>query len=152
ALQRRSGMRHPTTLPSRSAESIEVDAGTWAPVALASLRKVLGALRPLAPTVFTAHVRRRPAEWNRLVPGSVADAPDISDLALSPSERRLHKESEQTLRVLNAAAALIVDVLRQSGRSLHVENAGEADLVSLRGLMRAVEWARLEGLDDAIHL
>lgn len=138
---------------ARSAPRVlEVDAGQFAPVAFGSLRKVFAVLQDHAPSIFAEHLRRRPAEWSRLLPGSVQGAPDLSDLALSPSERRLHKESEQVFRILNAGASLMVEVLRDTGCTLRVLNVGEADLVSLRGLVRAAEWAGLEGVAEGLQL
>ncbi|XXF76939.1 tetratricopeptide repeat protein [Myxococcaceae bacterium GXIMD 01537] len=128
-------------LPARA---VEVDAAVSLPVAFAGLRKVLQALAAHAPEVMKDAARRRPAEWNRLFPGSVAGVADLADLALTPSERRLHRESEQVLWVLNVAARAVLDALRESGRTLVVRRAGACDLVSLRGLMRAVECSRLE--------
>ncbi len=99
-----------------------------------------------------ALARAHAPEWNRLFPGAVAGAPDLSDLALSPSERRLHRESEQVFWILNFGAKAVLGALRATGKSLVVRNVGECDLVSLRALMRAEEWARLEGLEGRIEL
>ncbi|HLL53916.1 MAG TPA: hypothetical protein VK447_10240 [Myxococcaceae bacterium] len=139
----------PVTLPSHS---IQVDGGVALPVAFSGLRKVLSALQQVAPATVSRAVARHPSEWNRLFPGSVAEAPDLSDLALSPSERRLHRESEQTFWILNLAAKVILAVLRDTGLSLVIHEAGASDLVSLRGVMRAIEWSRIEGLSGQIVL
>lgn len=136
----------------RQERALEVDAGLALPVAFGGLRKVLAALRADAPQAMATAAARHPAVWNRLFPGTVQDAPDLSDLALSPSERRLHRESEQTFWILNVAARTLLDALRESSRPLVIRNAGESDLVSLRGVMRAVEWARMEDLSGKLVL
>lgn len=127
------------------ARRLEVDAAVALPVAFSGLRRVLRAVEEFAPEEMKRAARRRPAAWNRLFPGSVEGVPDLADLALTPSERRLHRESEQVMWVLNVAARALLDGLRASGRTLEVRHAGACDLVSLRGLMRAVEWARVDG-------
>ncbi|QSQ25146.1 tetratricopeptide repeat protein [Pyxidicoccus parkwayensis] len=139
----------PAVLPSRA---LEVDAGVALPVAFGGLRKVLRACEEAAPDVVGALARAHPSEWNRIFPGSINGVPDLSDLALTPSERRLHRESEQMFWVLNVAAKAIVETLRTSGRPLVLHGAGECDLVSLRAVMRAAEWSRLEGLDGTLLL
>ncbi|MCY1079512.1 hypothetical protein [Archangium lansingense] len=139
----------PGVLPGRA---IEVDAGVALPVAFGGLRKILRACEDAAPEAVRPLAQQRPAEWNRLFPGAVQGAPDLTDLALTPSERRLHRESEQIFWVLNLAARAIVETLRASGRPLVIHGAGECDLVSLRAVMRAAEWGRLEQLEGRILL
>ena len=139
----------PSVLPSRA---LEVDAGVALPVAFGGLRKVLRACEDAAPEVVRALARAHPSEWNRLFPGAIDGVPDLSDLALTPSERRLHRESEQMFWVLNVAAKAIVETLRACGRPLVLHGAGECDRVSLRAVMRAAEWSRLEGLDGTLLL
>ena len=139
----------PGVLPGRA---IEVDAGVALPVAFGGLRKILRACEDAAPEAVRPLAQQRPAEWNRLFPGSIQGAPDLTDLALTPSERRLHRESEQIFWVLNLAARAIVETLRVSGRPLVIHGAGECDLVSLRAVMRAAEWGRLEQLEGRILL
>ncbi|WNG46504.1 hypothetical protein F0U60_22090 [Archangium minus] len=134
------------------AAAIEVDAGVALPVAFGGLRKILRACEDATPETVRALARQRPSEWNRLFPGSMEGAPDLTDLALTPSERRLHRESEQMFWVLNLAARAIVETLRESGQSLVIHSAGECDLVSLRAVMRAAEWCRLEQLEGRILL
>ncbi|WPB73386.1 hypothetical protein KYC5002_30550 [Archangium violaceum] len=139
----------PAVVPGRA---IEVDAGVALPVAFGGLRKILRACEDAAPEAVRPLALQRPAEWNRLFPGSIQGAPDLTDLALTPSERRLHRESEQMFWVLNLAARAIVETLRASGRPLVIHGAGECDLVSLRAVMRAAEWGRLEQLEGRILL
>lgn len=138
-------------VPQADQGAVEADAGTYLPAAFSGLRKIVRALEAVAPQARARWSASHPSEWNRLFPGAVNDAPDLSDLALTPSERRLHRESEQTFRVLNVAAGFIVDALRACERPLVIRNSGEADLVSLRGVMRAVEWARWQGVPAQIH-
>jgi tetratricopeptide (TPR) repeat protein len=130
---------------STPARAIEVDAGVALPVAFGGLRKILQLLGEHAPAVVKRAAEQHPAVWNRLFPGAAQGAPDLSDLALSPSERRLHRESEQAFWILNMVARLILDAIEEAGRPLVIRNAGQCDLVSLRGLMRAIEWARIDG-------
>ncbi|QRO01339.1 hypothetical protein JRI60_21090 [Archangium violaceum] len=139
----------PSMLPARA---IEVDAGVALPVAFGGLRKILQACEDAAPEAVRPLARQRPSEWNRLFPGSIQGAPDLTDLALTPSERRLHRESEEIFWILNLAARAIVETLRVSGRPLVIHGAGECDLVSLRAVMRAAEWGRLEQLEGRILL
>lgn len=136
---------------SAGTSPVEVDVSAAVPVAFTGMRRLLAELESAAPEIVRRHSERAPAEWNRFFPGAKGDAPDLSDLALSPSERRLHRESEQVFRLLNFAARVILDVLAQTQRPLLVRNAGASDLLSLRGLMRAVEWGRLEKLDHLIR-
>ncbi|QDE98372.1 hypothetical protein BHS05_22400 [Myxococcus xanthus] len=137
----------PAALPSHA---IEVDVGVALPVAFGGLRKVLRACEAAAPQVVHTLSRAHPSEWNRLFPGAIDGVPDLGDLALTPSERRLHRESEQMFWVLNVAAKAIVETMRVSGRPLVLHGAGECDLVSLRAVMRAAEWSRLEGLEGTL--
>lgn len=139
----------PSALPSHA---IEVDVGVALPTAFGGLRKVLRACEETAPEVVRAVAAAHPSEWNRLFPGAIQGAADLGDLALSPSERRLHRESEQAFWILTVAARAIVETLRVSGRPLVLHGAGECDLVSLRAVMRAAEWARLEGLEGTLLL
>ena len=80
---------------ARTAPALEVDAGVALPVAFGGLRKILQACEDAAPDAVRSLARQRPSEWNRLFPGSQAGAPNLTDLALTPSERRLHRESEE---------------------------------------------------------
>ena len=138
------------TPPVETRSVLEVDAGVAMPSAFAGLRKILLCVEAAAPEVVRALAEKRPAEWNRLFPGAIHGAPDLSDLALTPSERRLHRESEQIYWILNLAAHAIVEGVRATGKPLLVRGAGECDLVSLRALMRAQEWGRLEGLGNVV--
>ncbi len=132
---------------ARAAEplALRLDAGLSAPVALDGLRRILGALEAEHHELVRDVARRSPAAWNRLFPGTFEEAPLLDEVALSPSERRLHRESEQMFHVLNLAAEILCETLRATGRRLVIERAGACNLVSLRAVMRAQEWARLHG-------
>lgn len=119
--------------------------GQSLPVSLSPLRQLLSALEAVAPAAVGAVAAQHPSAWNRLFPGRFPKAPALDDIALSPSERRLHRESEQMFQTLNVAALAIRDAVRASGRPLQLERVGASDLVSLRAVMRAQEWARLTG-------
>ena len=124
--------------------TIEVDIGSTLPSAFSGLRVLLRTLQAYESSAIDTVARKHPQEWNQLFPGSIEDSSELSDLALSPSERRLHRESEQVYRTLNVAAEAIVASLRSGNRRLVLRNTGTCDLVSLRGLMRACERARLD--------
>jgi tetratricopeptide (TPR) repeat protein len=141
--------RSPQAIP---AQAIEVDAGVGLPVAFAGLRKILQMLREHSPASVKRTAEKHPSVWNRLFPGEFAGARDLSELALTPLERRLHRESEQTYWILNLAARIILDATEESGRPLVLRNAGQCDLVSLRGVMRAMEWARIDGRPVPVQL
>jgi tetratricopeptide (TPR) repeat protein len=131
----------PETTPKNA---IEVNIGSVLPAAFSGMRKLLSVLREHDPSTASMIAQSHPQEWNLLFPGSIEGASSLSDLALSPSERRLHRESEQVYRTLNVAAEMIVRTLRNGSSKLILRNTGQADLVSLRGIMRAYEWARLD--------
>lgn len=121
--------------PARST-GVEVDVNVGPAAAYEGLRRALNALREAGAT-FDA----RGPEWAELFPGT-AGGTDLSEIALAPSERRLHRESEQVFRVLSTAAAALCGGCSQVGRPLVLHGVGGADLPSLRGFMRAVEHAR----------
>jgi tetratricopeptide (TPR) repeat protein len=131
---------------------IEVDVATSVPTAFGGLRRIVEGLKAAAPGPVDQAARNQPSVWNRLFPKSFPDAPDLSLLALSPSERRLHRESEQTFWVLNFGARLILDALATTGRPLVLRHTGQTDLVSLRAVMRASEWSRASNESGRIVL
>lgn len=126
---------------------IEADMAVAIPSALAGLRPVLKALEAAAPASVKKVASDYPSEWNFIFPDSISGAEPLSDLALTPSERRLHRESETMYRVLSTAAKAVLAATKDTGSSLLLRNTGATDLVSLRGIMRAVEWSRLEASD-----
>lgn len=136
---------HQNAARSQPAREIAVDFGQSLPVALVPLRRLLSALEAADKATVLKVASRHKSAWNRLFPGTFSGVPLLDDVALSPSERRLHRESEQMFQVLNLSAAVICETVRATGRPLVIERAGAADLVSLRAVMRAQEWARLTG-------
>lgn len=124
---------------------LPVRGGTGLPMAFSGLRTALAALREVAPGTVERHATQHPVEWNRLYPGSFEGVGDLSEIALSPSERRLHRESEQVFRVLLAASRAVVDACAEARVGLAVVDVGRWDLVSLRGLLLVAERTRLSG-------
>jgi len=131
---------------SRSAaasENVEVNVGSDVPVAYSGLRRVLVALEGVAPEAIDNLRTTRTPEYNVLFPKPSLPSRDLATIADAPNQRRLFRESEQTFRVLNAAARAIVEGMRQLRGPLVLRNAGACDLVSIRGLMHAVQCSRL---------
>ena len=141
---------HPGPPGGPSRRSLEVDIGAALPVAFSGLRRLIRALRAECPGLVLPAGK---PEWSWLFPAGAADGPagaearprDLFELADAPNQRRLFRESEQTYRVLNVAAHVLVAATTALGRPLCLRNAGTCDLVSLRGLMHAAELARLGG-------
>ncbi|GAA2906249.1 hypothetical protein GCM10010517_72460 [Streptosporangium fragile] len=127
------------------ATAVEVDVNSGPAASYEGLRSALGALRHAGATFGDLPVRYA-AEWAELFPGErpygTGPAPKLADMALAPSERRLHRESEQVFRVLTAAGAALCHGVAELGKPLVLHGAGGTDLSSLRGFMRAVEHAR----------
>lgn len=126
-----------------SADALEIDVGVALPTAFSGLRIVLARLREAAPAAIDAIARAGAAEWNELFPATFPDAPVLAAIANTPSERRLHRESEQVFRVLQLAAQALLAGLAAIEQPLVLRNTYACDLVSLRGLLRAAEWSRL---------
>ncbi|MFC4055703.1 hypothetical protein ACFOY4_38970 [Actinomadura syzygii] len=122
---------------------VEVDVNVGPAAAYEGLRRALDALREAGATFDHIEAVRGP-EWAELFPGAAGgtDRPSLTEIALAPSERRLHRESEQVFRVLSTAAAALCGGCSQVGRPLVLHGVGGADLPSLRGFMRAAEHAR----------
>jgi tetratricopeptide (TPR) repeat protein len=131
---------------------IEADIGSSLPVAFAGLRSILVALETFAPDVIARGRAAHAPEWNVLFPDAPIASPDLFELADAPNQRRLSRESEQVFRVLNVAAGLIVDAVRSAARPLVLRNAGACDLVSLRGIMHAVQCSRLSDFQENLLL
>lgn len=125
----------------RSSHTLDVSVGHGRAASYTGLRTVVRAVTE-AGADLSGIAERHPAEWSVLVPEAPAVGPGISEVALAPSERRLHRESEQVFRVLNVAAAAVCRASAQLGRTVVVRHAGATDLTSLRGLMRVHEYAR----------
>ncbi|GGM73546.1 hypothetical protein GCM10011609_06680 [Lentzea pudingi] len=119
--------------------AVEVDVATGPGASYDGLRRALQALRASGAT-FGDLPGSRPAEWAELFPAE-ADGPALQDVALAPSERRLHRESEQVYRVLTVAAAALCTGAAELGSPLLLTGLAGTDLSSLRGFMRAAEHA-----------
>jgi len=123
---------------------VEIDVGGGGPCAFSGLRRLVqGVDAPAAVERAAAH---HPIEWAELFPGGPGASGTIWDVANSPSERRLHRESEQVFRVLQAASDALVEAIAGCGRPVVLRRCGASDLVSLRGVMRAVERSRAAGV------
>ena len=81
------------------------------------------------------------SEWNVLFPGRFPDAPPMSALAATCSERRLHAESHQLFRIVNAVADLVRGLARSAGPGprILVRGARFMDIPSLRAVLRLAE-------------
>jgi tetratricopeptide (TPR) repeat protein len=128
---------------SRSA--VEVDLATGPVASLAGMRRVLAALTE-AGAGFGDLPARHPAEWGRLTRPSHENGLALADLALSASERRLHRESEQTFRVLSVAAAAICQGSESLGVPVVLRGVGCTDMPSLRGVVRTAEFSAATGI------
>ncbi|MDA8371508.1 MAG: hypothetical protein M0026_16820 [Nocardiopsaceae bacterium] len=126
-----------TTTP---ASAVDVNVGHGPAVAFAGLRRTLSCLREAGADLDDL-AQRHSAEWAVLFPDEDEDAPHLAAIALTPSERRLHRESEQIFRVLCVAAAAICQGARLLDRPIALHGMAGTDLPSLRGFMRAVEYA-----------
>ncbi|MFD7659304.1 hypothetical protein ACFV4N_35465 [Actinosynnema sp. NPDC059797] len=76
----------------------------------------------------------------------------MSEIALSPSERRLHPESEQLFRILDTSTAAIGGVLVEEDFRLDVHDVGACDPATLRGLVRLAERLAWAGAPDRLRL
>ena len=126
-----------------AAPVVEADLATGPASAFAGLRRALGSLRE-AGADFGALPERYPAEWSVLSGEGQAMA-RLAGLALSASERRLHRESEQTFRVLAVAALALCRGTSDLDTPLLLRGLGRTDLVSLQGLIRAAECSAATG-------
>jgi tetratricopeptide (TPR) repeat protein len=135
---------------------LEIDVGSGPAASYDGLRAALAGLAR-AGASFDDIPKRYPAEWQELWPhgltgtaaagpadqaGPEYHGPVIAELALSASERRLHRESEQLFRVVCAAAAAICRGAAELSVPVALRGIGQADLTSLRGFLRMVEFAR----------
>ncbi|MGW3149934.1 hypothetical protein ACWDG1_35760 [Streptomyces sp. NPDC001177] len=132
--------------------AVRVDVNTGPAASYTGLRETLSALRAEGAD-FGDIASRHPAEWAELFPAEAAPGTTpLEEIALAPSERRLHRESEQVYRALSVAAAALCAGTSQLGRPLLVSGIGGTDLSSLRGFMRAVEHAQVvEGAELLLH-
>jgi tetratricopeptide (TPR) repeat protein len=130
--------------------ALEIDLGSDVAVAMTGLRRIVASLRSETPEVVDRVAARHAIEWAELFPSDQPPAVTLWDVANSPSERRLHRESEQVFRVLQAGGRALVDAMTELERPLVLRNCGTGDVVSLRGVMRAVERSRSSGATGVI--
>lgn len=132
--------------------AVEVDVGSDLPVAFSGLRKLLVALQAGESHIVSGWRALHAPEWNVVFPDEPTPGRSLFELADAPNQRRLFRESEQTFRVLNVAAHVLVDGIRELQRPLVLRNVGACDLVSLRGLMHAVQCSRLSDVRESLVL
>ncbi len=124
---------------------LEVDLDTGPAAGLAGLRRLVGEL-VVAGAEFGAIPQRYPVEWAHLVRPGSPGTPGLGSIALSASQRRLHRESEQIFRVLSVAAAAVCHGAESLGGPVLLRGLGRTDLPSLRGLVRAAEYGAATGV------
>lgn len=139
---------------SSPAREVEAHLADDYPVAFTGVRRVLSAIERAGVRVADRLIEHYPAEASVLLPSDrlPGHSPSLSSVALTPSERRLHPESEQVFRTLAAAADVTVAAIAEHHLSLHLLAAGATDVPSVRGLLRLVELARWRGVDDLLTL
>ncbi|TYR62731.1 hypothetical protein FY004_18315 [Streptomyces parvus] len=130
-----------STAPTGTAASVQVDVNSGPSASYCGLQLALRELQDRGAT-FGTLPERYSSEWAELFPRSGGGEPKLAEIALAPSERRLHRESEQSYRILAVAAAALCEGGEELGRPLELHGVGGADLASLRGFMRAVEFAK----------
>ncbi|HEY6797962.1 MAG TPA: hypothetical protein VI248_25075 [Kineosporiaceae bacterium] len=139
------GNDHATLLDRPPRAALEVDLATGPASSFAGLRRLIAALGEVGAS-FGDLADRYPTEWAHLTrPGDDTRAA-LADLALPASERRLHRESEQTFRVLSVAAAAVCRGSQDLGKPVVLRGVGCTDLASLRGVVRAREYAAATGV------
>jgi hypothetical protein len=111
-------------------------------VGLDGARLIVAAAAEADPALAAETARQRPAEWNVLLRGRCPNAMPLASVASTCSERRLHAESEQVMRVVDAVAVLITRLAAKQPVELVIEGAARIDLPSLRGLLRIADRAR----------
>lgn len=123
--------------------AVEADLASGPASAFAGLRRALESLRA-AGAGFGALPERYPAEWAVLAGEQHAMA-RLAGVALSASERRLHRESEQAFRVLAVAGMALCRAMSDLDTPLLLRGLGRTDLASLQGLVRAAECCAATG-------
>lgn len=126
----------------RSAAPITISFTTHPGAPLAALKGAIATLRD-AGASFGELPTRYATEWAALGQHPEAEQVALHEVALTASERRLHRESEQLFRMLCVAARALCLGAQELERPLRIDHVGSADLPSLRGMMRAVEHARV---------
>lgn len=125
-----------------TAQPIVVDVASGPAESYAGLRTALRVLQDNG-AGFSDLPSTYPAEWHELLPESAVPVAPLREVALAPSERRLHRESEQVYRALAVGAAALCSGATEIGRPVELLGLGYTDLTSLRGFMRSVEFARM---------
>jgi len=115
-------------------------------------RAVLSALEAIEPDVCDRVAGSHPSECNTLFRGRFPDAPPMSLLSSTCSERRLHAECEQVFRILNMLAEAVVAAAARAPLTLVIRGAGYLDLPSLRGVVRIAERASGAGAPLTVAL
>lgn len=130
-----------------SEPDLQIDVATGPSSSFAGLRRVIRALTDSGAT-FEDLQRRYPGEWEFLGDRRQGGDPPslLANIAISASERRLHRESEHTFRVLCVGAAALCRGSEQVQQRLVLRGVGRTDLSTLRGLIRAREYQRATGV------
>ncbi|HEY6794634.1 MAG TPA: hypothetical protein VI248_08120 [Kineosporiaceae bacterium] len=128
-----------------SRPALEVDLSTGTATGFGGLRRLLDALAA-AGARFGELPTRHPAEWGWLTRPDARNLAVLARLARPASERRLRRECEQTFRVLAVAAAAVCRGAESLGVPVLLHGVGRADLPSLCGVVRAVEYAAATGI------
>lgn len=134
----------PASLPS---DVVVVDPGDALLAGVDGLRLLVHALAARSPDVIRETANLRQPEWNALFPGTFSDAPPLAVLAATCSERRLHAESEQILRVITAVGAVLIAAAGAGLNELTVvfRQVARLDFPTLRAIPHLVERIRLSG-------
>jgi tetratricopeptide (TPR) repeat protein len=108
---------------------------------LDAMRLLVDAIAKSHAELISESAEKHRSEWNVLFPEHFPDAPPMSALAATCSERRLHAESHQLFRVVNALADLVSAVVGASpgGLRVVVRGARFMDIPSLRAVLRLAE-------------
>lgn len=123
--------------------TLQIDLATGPAAGFAGLRRAIRTLRDAQADFGTLPVRY-PAEW-AVLSGEPDAMTGLAAIALSASERRLHRESEQAFRVLALAAGALCRASESLDMTLLLRGAGRTDLPSLKGLVRAAEYSAATG-------
>jgi tetratricopeptide (TPR) repeat protein len=108
---------------------------------LDTMRLLVEVIAKYRPDLAECTAGKYRSEWNVLFPGRFPEAPPMSALAATCSERRLHAESHQLFRIVNAVADLVSETVRspEGMPRVVVRGARFMDIPSLRAVLRLVE-------------
>lgn len=132
----------PTDAATANVRELEISLEDVYYAGLDGLRLVIGAISEHYGEIVERASASHQAEWNVLFPGSFADSPPMSALAATCSERRLHAESHQLFRIVNAVQQLVIDVAAvdpDAPLRIVLRGGRFLDVPSLRGLLRLIE-------------